>query len=242
MPKTKGIRAGKRKKGGKKIVDPFTKKDWFDVKAPNIFTNRDIGKTLVTRSSGKRIAADFLMGRVFEVSLADLNKDEERAFRKFTFSVDAVRGNNCLTNFHGMSFTTDKMRSLVRKWQTKIEAHVNVKTSDGYTLRLFCMGFTKRKPNQNRKTSYAKSSQIRAIRKKMVDIMVRESSNCDLKDLITKFIPEVIGRQVVKECSGIYPLQNVFVRKAKVLKRPKRDMGKLMELHTEKEEDKGSKV
>ena len=33
-------------------VDPFTKKDWYDVKAPSMFNIRQIGKTLVTRTQG----------------------------------------------------------------------------------------------------------------------------------------------------------------------------------------------
>ncbi len=48
----------------------------------------------------------------------------------------------------GMDLTTDKVRSLVRKWQTLIEAHVDVRTTDGYTLRMFCIGFTKKRQNQ----------------------------------------------------------------------------------------------
>ena len=48
----------------------------------------------------------------------------------------------------GMDFTTDKLRALVRKWQTLIESHVDVKTTDGYTLRMFCIGFTKKRPGQ----------------------------------------------------------------------------------------------
>lgn len=63
----------------------------------------------------------------------------------------------------GMNFTTDKLRSLVRKWQTLIEAHVDVKTTDNYTLRMFCIGFTKRRPNQVKRTCYAQSSQIRQV-------------------------------------------------------------------------------
>ena len=72
-----------------------------------------------------------------------------------------------------MDLTTDKLRGLVRKWQTLIEAHVDVKTTDGYVLRLFCIAFTKKRPGQVRKTAYAQSSQIRAIRRKMVEIMAR---------------------------------------------------------------------
>jgi len=132
-----------------------------------------------------------------------------------------------------MDFTSDKIRSLVRKWQTLIECHVDVKTSDGYIIRLFAIGFTKRRPNQVKKTSYAQTSQIRAIRRKMSEIMIREASSVELKDLVLKFIPESIGKEIEKACNSIYPLQNVFVRKAKVLKSPKFDISKLMELHSE---------
>lgn len=33
-------------------VDPFSKKDWYDVKAPAMFNIRNLGKTLVTRTQG----------------------------------------------------------------------------------------------------------------------------------------------------------------------------------------------
>merc|ERR1711937_1115431 len=113
-----------------------------------------------------------------------------------------------------------KLKSMLRKWQTLIEAFADVKTTDGYVLRLFCIGFTKRRMNQIKRTSYAKSSQIRQIRKKMVEIMQREASSCELKEFVNKIIPQ-----------GIYPLQNVYLRKVKVLKAPKFDLMKLMEVH-----------
>lgn len=58
-------------------VDPFTRKDWYDVKAPSMFTKRQIGKTLVNRTQGTRIASEGLKFRVFEVSLADLQDDQD---------------------------------------------------------------------------------------------------------------------------------------------------------------------
>jgi len=238
--KNKRLSKGKKSKGGKKPVDPYTRKDWYNVKAPSIFANRAACKTLVNRTAGTKLASESLKGRVFEVSLADLNNDEE-TYRKIKLRIDEVQGKNCLTNFHGMDFTSDKLRSLVKKWQTLIEAHVDVKTADGYVVRLFAIGFTKRRPNQIKKTSYAQSSQIRTIRKKMIDIMTREASTVELKELVLKFIPEAIGKEIEKACNSTYPLQNVFIRKCKILKFPKFDITKLMELHTEAEKETGQK-
>jgi len=144
-----------------------------------------------------------------EVSLADLQKDEEHSFRKVKLRVDEVQGKNCLTNFHGLDFTSDKLRSMVRKWQTLIEANITVKTTDDYLVRLFAIAFTKKRPNQVKATTYAQTSQIRAIRKKMVEIIQRETTTCNLAQLTTKLIPEVIGREIEKATAGIYPLQNV---------------------------------
>ncbi|KAI9185387.1 hypothetical protein LWI28_006731 [Acer negundo] len=240
----KNKRISKGKKGGKKkAADPFAKKDWYDIKAPSIFEVRNIGKTLVTRTQGTKIASEGLKHRVFEVSLADLQKDaEDQAYRKIRFRAEDVQGRNVLVNFWGMDFTTDKLRSLVRKWQTLIEAHVDVKTTDNYTLRMFCIGFTKRRANQVKRTSYAQTSQIRQIRRKMKEIMINQASSCDLKELVMKFIPETIGREIMKATSGIYPLQNVFIRKVKILKAPKFDLGKLMEVHGDYSEDVGVKM
>lgn len=163
----------------------------------------------MNRTTGLKNANDALKGRIIEVSLADLQKDEDHAFRKVRLRVDEVQGKNCLTNFHGLDFTSDKLRSLVRKWQTLIEANVTVKTTDDYLIRLFAIAFTKRRPNQIKKTTYAASSQIRAIRRKMTDIIQREASSCTLTQLTSKLIPEVIGREIEKSTQGIYPLQNV---------------------------------
>ena len=52
-----------------------------------------------------------------------------------------------------------------------IDAHVDLKTTAGYLLRLFCVGFTNKSTNQLRKTSYAQHQQFRQIRKKMLEIM-----------------------------------------------------------------------
>ena len=117
--------------GKKKATDPFLKKEWYSVKAPNMFKERVCGKTLITRTQGTKIASDGLKGRVFELSLADLDKDEEQQFRKIKLCCEDVQGFNVLTNFHGMDLTRDKLCSLIKKWVTLIEANVDIKTTDG---------------------------------------------------------------------------------------------------------------
>ncbi|GAB2212659.1 hypothetical protein Drorol1_Dr00020638 [Drosera rotundifolia] len=72
--------------------------------------------------------------------------------------------------------------------------------------------------------------------------MIKEASSCDLKNLVAKFIPESIGKEIEKVTQSIYPLQNVYIRKVKILKAPKFDLSKLMETHGDYSEDKGVKV
>jgi len=229
----KNKKLGKKRKGGaRKLADPFSKKEWYDVKAPSSFQIRQVGKTVVTKTQGTKNSRDSLLGRVFEASLGDLKPNgEDDAYRKFKLKVEDIQGTNCLTNFYGMDLTTDKLRSLVRKWHSLIEAHADVKTSDGYVLRLFCIGFTKRRPNQIKKTSYAQSAQAKLIRRRMVEIMVKEAAAVDLNELVLKFIPETIGREIEKATAGVYPLQNVLIRKVKMMRAPKLDVQRLLELH-----------
>merc|ERR1712072_1028325 len=134
--------------------------------------------------------------------------DEDNGYRKMRLKIEDVQGRNC---------------------QTLIECAVDVKTTDGYVLRMFCIGFTKKRQNQVKKTS---------------DVMQAEASSCDLKDLVLKFIPEVIGKEIEKGSSGIFPLQNVFLRKVKMIKGPKFDVSKLMDLHGDAtaSEETGAKV
>merc|ERR1712084_154071 len=142
-----------------------------------------------------------------------------------------VQGRNCLTDFHGLSLTRDKLCSLIRKWHTLIEAHVDVKTTDGYLVRMFVIAFTMRRPDQVKTNCYAQTAQIRKIRKRMVTIMANEAGKVQLRDLVKKLIPESIGIEIEKQTQGIFPLKDVLIRKVKILKKPKFDITKLMELH-----------
>jgi len=64
------------------VIDPLSRKEWFDFKAPNPFSAKSFGKTLVTKTFGTKIATEVLKGRVVETALCDLkDRSENYAWR-----------------------------------------------------------------------------------------------------------------------------------------------------------------
>jgi len=229
----KNKKLGKKKGAKKKVQDPFLRKEWYDVKAPAPFVTRLVGKTCVTKTTGTKIATDSLKGRVVETSLADLNNNQD-AWRRVKLSIEDVQGRACMTNFHAMDMTRDKLCQFIRKWQTLIDAHCEAKTQDGYVLRVFVTAFTGRQAGQARKTSYAQQQQIKQIRKKIVEIISKEASQSNLVDLVAKLNHiDQFPKQIMKACQFIYPLSAAIIRKVKTLKKPKFDIVRLNELYKE---------
>lgn len=223
-----------KKKGAKKKTDPFLRKEWYDLKAPAPFTRRTFGKTAVTKTTGTKIASEQLKGRVVESSLADLNdKSEQLAWRKVKLCIEEVQGKSCLTNFHALDITRDKLCSYLRKWHTLIDVQTEIKSADGYILRVFLTAFTGKVPGQIRKCSYAQHAQVKQIRKRIIEVVNKLTKDSNLSDIVSKLTTEAVPEEAKKVCQFIYPLSHVVIRKVKTLKKPKFDVAKLNELYKE---------
>jgi len=239
----KNKRLTKSKKGSKKkAVDPFLKKEWYQLLAPSIFAEKKCGKTIITKTQGTKIASDGLKGRVIELSLADLNNNEAMSYRKIKLCIEDVQGFNCLLNFHGMDMTRDKLCSLIKKKQSIIEANVDARTTDGYIVRMFCIAFTKKQDDQLKETCYAKSAKMKTIRGKMVNTMSTLAGKGDLKTLVKALIAGTTGEEIEREASSVFPIKDCYIRKVKVIKKPKFDVTALMEWHTDDGQDVGANV
>jgi len=228
-----------KKKGqkNKKQVHAFHKKEWYNVHVPSVFDVRVPTLTPCNKTAGQKNSADSLRNRVFTISLGELNTDaHEQAWRKVKLQIEEIKGFDCYTNFAGMDITRDKLCALVKKWHTLIEAFVQAKTMDGYLVRMFSIAFTRRHRHQVKATCYAKSSHQKQLRQKMMEIMVAEITKNSLKDLFKKLMTDQVSKQITKDCTKIFPLENVLIRKVKVLKKPKFDLTKLMELYSDKPE------
>jgi len=70
---------------------------------------------------------------------------------------------------------------------------------------------------------------------KMKEIMTKKASSMNVTELINSLMNNLLGIEIAKDCSRVFPLINTFVHKVKVLKAPKVDPTKLLEMHKEKD-------
>jgi len=231
--KNKRLSKGGKRGTKKKIAEPMSRKEWYDVVAPNNFKVRHFTKTICNKTQGTKIAADFLRGRVFEANLSDLNEanGKDFPFRKVKPAVQEVQGRNLLTQFHGMDPTTDKIRSLVRKWCTLIENVVEVNTADGYTLRLFIIAFTAKQQNQLSKNCYANRHLEKWVRSRMTKLVLKRLGKAHINQAVTMLTQDILSDLLFKRCNPILPLRDVKIRRVKVIRTPKFDAGKLIDSH-----------
>jgi small subunit ribosomal protein S3Ae len=230
----KNKKLGKGRKGGKKkYIDPMSKKEWYDYKAPYPFEATAFGKTCINRTQGTKISSERIKGRVVEASLADLKPNmDHMSWRKIKLMIEDIEGKNARTSFYGMDMTRDKLCQFIKKRQTLIEAFVDVKTKDGYVMRVFLVAFTRKQKAQLSKTCYAQRQQIKKIRAKMVEYISGLASSTHLGNFVKGIITDNM-ETIVKNCQFIFPIHNVVVRKIKMLKKPKMDVTKLNEMFAE---------
>jgi len=163
---------------------------------------------------------------------ADLAPNQDSFhWRKVKLIVDQTEGRQAVTSFYGVDTTRDEVCSLIKKRKTLIEAVSDVKSQDGYVLRVFVIAFTKESPSQKRKTNYALSSQQKIIRKRINDIIAKDVAKANITDILKMFTSEVVEKKITRDVSPIYPVKNVKIRKIKVIQRPNVDYNKLNEMH-----------
>jgi small subunit ribosomal protein S3Ae len=230
MGKSKPKGQGKGKSSAKKVkVSSFAKKEWHHVYVPKFFKKSEIGFTISHKVARGRTASDYLTNRVFEQSHQDLSDDHTHGFRIFRWKSVGVGGDDVLTVFFGMRLTADKLGSLLRKYRTLIEAQVDVKTPDGYVLRIFSVCFTKK--INNKKACYAPQSKRRQIRDVCIDEMKAGAEGQPVAELCKGLITGEIENKIHSRCDTIFQVEHVTISKVKVLKAPVYTDDELGQIH-----------
>ncbi len=193
-----------RRVGGTR--DKWRLKKWYEVIAPQVFGNVALGTTPADDPRK-------LIGRVMETTLYDITGDFSLVHVHLYFQIVNVDEENlkAYTRFKGHELARDYMKSLIRRKSSKIQGIYNVTTKDGYGLRITGVALT---------TYRCQTSQKKAIRKVMGEIIVKKASELTLDELIKAMLFGSLANEIFEQGKKIYPLRKVEIYKSKLLTVP----------------------
>lgn len=185
-------------------ADSRKAKLWYKVVSPEMFGRSPFGETIA--NDPERI-----VGRIVETTLGDLTNNFSKQNTKLKFKVDRVAGDSAYTKFLGHEMTADYLRSLVKRRTSRIDAIVDVTTTDGYQVRVKPSCFTVKR---------ARANQVKGIRELSMKVIMERSKSLDLNQLIQDAVGGKISLDIYKEAKMIYPLRRVEVRKTEIVTEP----------------------
>ncbi|NJE06182.1 30S ribosomal protein S3ae [Thermococcus sp. M36] len=195
---------GNPRKRAAATKDKWKMKEWYIVYAPDFFGSKEIGLTPADDP-------EKVIGRVIETTLKDLTGDFTKGQVKLYFQIYDVKGQNAYTKFKGHTLARSYIRSLVRRRTTRVDGIFNITTKDGYKLRVMGMVIAYRR---------IQTSQERAIRKIIQDIIYKKAEELNYRDFILEAVTGKMAAEIAKEARKIYPIKRAEIRKIKVLAEP----------------------
>lgn len=187
-----------------RVRDKWREKRWYMMVAPSSFGNVEIGETPAAN-------AKILVGRKVETTLYAISGDFNQIHIKLLFQINEVKGDKAYTHFAGHDFTRDYLRSLVRRGSSRIDGIFDVKTKDGYEIRIYAIAFPMRR---------AKATQQSAIREVMDQVITKRAKRLNFDAFIQECVLGKIGSDIYNKAKTIFPLRKSEIRKSKLLTQP----------------------
>ena len=188
----------------RKMREAWKAKQWYRVLAPGMFNNAEIGETPAREP-------EMLLGRVSEASLQDISGDFTKSHIKLYFKINGVKGTDASTEFIGHDMTSDYIRRLTRRRNSKIEDVVDVRTKDGYKVRVKLVMIS---------VGRISSSHQHAVRMRGREVVVSQASNMTMPELVKAMVSGELSKSVAKDCKKIRPIKRVEIRKSEILRKP----------------------
>jgi len=184
--------------------DPWALKKWFNVYAPPY-----LGGVFLAEVPANE--AQKLIGRTLEITLYDITKDISHLPIKLKFQIHRVDGLNASTRFKGLELTRDYLRSLIRRGTSKITAITEVKTKDGWVMRVTIVGVTAHRIGTAQKS---------AIRKRFFEVITKKAAEADIGQFLKEVLEGTLAADLFIAGKKVAPMRKVEVAKIKVLKYP----------------------
>lgn len=188
----------------RKLRDKWRLKKWFSVVTPPYFGEINVASIPADEPSK-------LIGRVVETTLSEITNDFSHQSIKLYFTITEVTDSTAKSILKGHEYSSDYLRSLVRRGTSRIDGIFNVKSKDGYVTRVSIVAFTKTR---------IKSSQGKAIRAIMKQVLEDKAKELTYDQLCHEMVLGKIGSDVYNLTKKIVPLRHVGVRKSRLLAAP----------------------
>ena len=188
----------------KKVRDKWRTKEWYSVYTPAYFGEQNVAG--IPCEDPKK-----LIGRVVETTLYDITGDFSHQSIKLYFLAVSNTGERIDTILKSHEYSTDYLRSLVRRGSTRCDGIFTASTIDKYLLRVYIVAFSHGRIN---------GSQEHGIRQVMGKIVAEKASKLTYSQLCHEMVLGKMGSDVYNEAKKVCPLRHIGVRKSKLLSMP----------------------
>ena len=174
----------------------WKRKRWFQIVAPEIFNNTVLGECPV-------LEADEMVGKCVKLSMMTLIGDIKRQNTNVSFRVVKTQDNKAFTEVIGFELLSSSIKRFVRRRRDRVDLSFVCKTKDGRAVRL--------KPFLI--TAYNASGSVKtALRKALLQLLVREVSALDYKHLVQLLVSGQLERKMRDVLRKIFPLKMAPIR------------------------------
>ncbi len=191
-------------KASKKVRDKWRSKEWYSVYTPGYFGEQNVAN--IPCEDSKK-----LIGRVVETTLYDITNDFSHQSTKLYFLVVGITDTRADTILKSHEYSTDYLRSLVRRGSTRMDGIFTASTTDHYLTRVYVVAFSHGR---------IQGSQEHAVRQVMGKIVAEKASTLTYSQLCHEMVLGKMGSDVYNEAKKVCPLRHVGVRKSKLLSMP----------------------
>jgi small subunit ribosomal protein S3Ae len=188
----------------RRVKDRWKSKQWYKVTAPNAFSNTVLAETLADEP-------EKLMARTVEATLHELTGDMKQMHVKLFFQVREVTDLNARTEFVGHTMTSDYVRRLVRRGNSKIPLVLDLKTKDGSRIRVKPFAVTDRR---------CQTTQGQQIRRIMTDMLTEAAEKNTLAGFLQAILVGDLNNQLFNAARKIHPVRRIEIAKSEILTAP----------------------
>jgi small subunit ribosomal protein S3Ae len=188
----------------RRVRDKWRSKDWYTIYSPPYFGGAVIGTTPSDDPTK-------LISRVIETTLYDLTGDFSQQHIKLNFQILKVNEKRLDTIFKGHEYSSDYLRSLVRRGSTRVDLIYDLITQDDYRIRASFVALS---------VVRIKTSHITGIRSLASQILEEKAKTLNFDQFVQEAVLGKIASDIYNGAKKVVPLRHVGIRKTKLLSYP----------------------